>query len=166
MTNNLKQYYDTNYYLNENGEVFSNTSGKLKKMATVINNKGYYCVSLYIDGKKITKKVHRMILETFQPNEDDSLQTNHKDGNKLNNNIQNLEWVTGSENMRHAFENNLKQPQKGESNGMSKLTEYEVQNLRTLYKTGHFTQKFLADIFLMSVSQVSRILNNKKWTHI
>lgn len=166
MNNNLKQYQQTDYYVNEQGEIFSNKSGELKKMATTINNKGYQCVNLYIDGKKFTKKLHRMILETFRPNDDDSLQTNHIDGNKLNNNIQNLEWVTGSENMKHAFENNLKEPQKGEKNGMAKLTEFEVLNLRSMYKTGDFTQRYLADIFLMSVSQVSRIVNNKKWKHI
>ena len=53
-----------------------------------------------------------------------------------------------------------------QKNGMSKLTEFEVQNLRALYKTGDYKQKDLANIFLLSVSQVSRILNYKKWKHI
>ena len=56
--------------------------------------------------------VHRLVMETFNPIDNSQLlQVNHKDGNKHNNNINNLEWVTNMENMHHAIKNNQKKPE-------------------------------------------------------
>jgi peptidyl-tRNA hydrolase len=123
----MKQYQQTNYYLNEKGEIFSKNSGELRKLATTINNKGYECITIYIDQKKTTKKLHRLLLETFKPTEDKSLQTNHIDGVKTNNHIDNLEWVTASRNLEHSYELNLREPRKGEKNCGAKLTEIQVK---------------------------------------
>lgn len=162
----MKQYQQTNYFLNEKGEIYSNYSGELRKLATTINNKGYECITLYIEQKKVTKKIHRMLLETFKPTEDKSLQSNHIDGVKTNNHIDNLEWVTASRNLEHSYEINLREPMKGEKNCGAKLTEIEVKQLKGLYLTGQYKQKELAEIFLISDSQVSRIVNNNQWKHL
>ena len=162
----MKQYQQTNYYLNEKGEIYSNYSGELRKLATTINNKGYECITIYIDQKKTTKKLHRLLLETFKPTEDKSLQTNHIDGVKTNNHIDNLEWVTASRNLEHSYELNLREPRKGEKNCGAKLTEIQVKELKGLYLTGKYKQKELAEIFLISDSQVSRIVNNNQWKHL
>ncbi len=64
---------------------------------------GYKKVGLYTNGKGTFKYVHRMVLETFLPNKESNiLEVNHKDGNKENNTLENLEWVTGTENKIHA----------------------------------------------------------------
>jgi hypothetical protein len=162
----MKQYQQTNYYLNEKGEIFSKNSGELRKLATTINNKGYECITIYMDQKKVTKKLHRMLLETFKPTEDKSLQSNHIDGIKTNNNIDNLEWVTASRNMEHSYELNLREPRKGEKNCGAKLTEIQVKQLKDLHMTGQYKQRELAEIFLISDSQVSRIVNNNQWKHL
>jgi hypothetical protein len=162
----MKQYQQTNYYLNEKGEIFSKNSGELRKLATTINNKGYECITIYIEQKKTTKKLHRMLLETFKPTEDKSLQSNHIDGIKTNNHIDNLEWVTASRNMEHSYELNLREPRKGEKNCGAKLTEIQVKQLKGLHMTGQYKQRELAEIFLISDSQVSRIVNNNQWKHL
>ena len=71
--------------------------------------------------------VHRLVMETFSPIKgSENLQVNHKDGNKENNSINNLEWVTNMENMQHAIRNNLTRKVHGEEVGGVKLTERDV----------------------------------------
>lgn len=74
---------------------------------------GYMAVDLYIDGERKTKRVHRLVAEAFVPNPEDKPEVNHKDGNKHNNNVSNLEWVTSKENCRHAWDNDLMKPSYG-----------------------------------------------------
>lgn len=72
-----------------------------------INACGYYRVTLAKDGKRKQRNLHRLIAEHFIPNPNNLPQINHKDGNKLNNDISNLEWVTVAENVIHAYEHGL-----------------------------------------------------------
>lgn len=67
------------------------------------NNSGYLKVSLYKDNKMKNKLVHRLVAEAFIPNPNNLPQVNHIDGNKLNNNVSNLEWCSQSQNMKHAY---------------------------------------------------------------
>ena len=64
---------------------------------------GYLIVSLCVDGIKINHNVHRLVARAFIPNESNKPQVNHKDGSKHNNCVDNLEWVTVSENGLHAY---------------------------------------------------------------
>jgi len=64
---------------------------------------GYLTVSFCIDGVKSNQSVHRLVARAFIENESNKPQVNHKDGNKHNNNVDNLEWVTRSENGLHAY---------------------------------------------------------------
>lgn len=69
---------------------------------------GYLAVDLNVNGGKEKKFVHRLIAEAFLPNPENKQTVNHKDGNKLNNDISNLEWVTYSENNKHATDTGLR----------------------------------------------------------
>ena len=71
---------------------------------------GYLHCLLSVDGKSEMKSVHRLVAITFIPNPDNKPDVNHIDGNKTNNAVTNLEWVTKSENMQHAIKNNLWDP--------------------------------------------------------
>ena len=98
------QYKNTNYDIAEDGSCFSYYSNRYLKPQ--MTNK-YPTYNLTIDGKKKKTYVHRMIAETFLPHDEDHNIVNHKDGNSKNFNISNLEWVTPSENSKHACENGL-----------------------------------------------------------
>jgi hypothetical protein len=73
-------------------------------------NSGYYKVVLYKNGKYKNKTIHRLVAEAFIPNPTNKPVVNHKDGNKKNNNVENLEWCTYSQNNKHAYKNNLMKP--------------------------------------------------------
>lgn len=88
------------YIVDSDGYVLSKRFGTPLKYS--INMHGYAIVNLMIDGKRKGLAVHTAVARTFLDDYQDGLQVNHKDGNKLNNNLNNLEWVTGSENMKHA----------------------------------------------------------------
>lgn len=76
-------------------------------LAQSIINSGYPTVLLHSDGEEKRLLVHRLVLENFKPNSDESLVVNHIDRDKLNNNLENLEWLTQSENIRHLGANKL-----------------------------------------------------------
>ena len=76
------------------------------------NFRGYYRVYLSVNGKNYPRFVHRLVAEAFVPNGEKKPQVNHIDGNKENNNVANLEWVTNQENNIHAFDIGLKQGKK------------------------------------------------------
>ena len=72
-----------------------------------IDNTGYLQCNLYGNGKKVYRRVHRLIAETFIPNLLNLPQVNHINGNKLDNRASNLEYCTNAENTQHAYDNNL-----------------------------------------------------------
>lgn len=83
-----------------------------KIMKTQMTTTGYEKVTLVIDGHRKHCKVHRLVALAFIPQIDGKPHINHKDGNKTNNVVENLEWCNRSENMRHAYKLGLKQPRK------------------------------------------------------
>ena len=78
------------YFVNKNGDVFSMHGGRCLKPC--IDKKGYCIVDIYENGARKHKRVHRLVAETFVPNPLNLKQVNHKDGDKKNNNVDNLEW--------------------------------------------------------------------------
>lgn len=80
---------------------------KGKILKTYINENGYEWVRLYNNTKRKIYRVHRLVAEAFIDNPENKPCVNHKDGNKENNKLDNLEWCTHSENMKHAFQNKL-----------------------------------------------------------
>lgn len=108
--------YD-NYSVSSEGNIRNDTTDKSKVCR--FDKYGYPVVDLYSNGKRQTVRVHRLVANAFIPNFDNKSQVNHIDGNKSNNNVNNLEWVTASENMRHSFDMGLSKPSRamlGKSN--------------------------------------------------
>jgi len=98
-----------------------------EKIKAIHKVRGYMQVALSINKKHTCFKVHRLVAEAFIINHDNKPQVNHKDGNKLNNSVYNLEWVTSSENQKHAYDNGLKVPHIGALHQNSKI----VLNIKT-----------------------------------
>ncbi len=96
----MKQFRDTKYFADENGNIFRN--GKQRKLH--INKYGYQEVSLSINKKPKTFLVHRIVAECNIPNPNNLPQIDHKDFNKLNNSIYNLEWVSSEENVKRSLD--------------------------------------------------------------
>ena len=95
--------YEGIYAITEDGKVWSYKNKKFLK--PYINNCGYLAVLLSKSCKHTCFSVHKLVAETFIPNLDNKLQVNHKDENKLNNSVDNLEWVTAKENVNYGSRN-------------------------------------------------------------
>lgn len=150
------------YTINDNGEIFSDISGKMKT-----RNKGnteYQIINFMTqEGKKKTYRVHRLVMMAFKPIEDmDNLEVNHIDGDKKNNALSNLEWCSASENQKHAFQTGLQQPRKGEKSNFSKLTQANIDKIFELRNLG-WLQKDIASQIGCTRSNISYILNHKTW---
>lgn len=124
----------------------------------------YKICTLRHDGKVKTFRVNRLVALAFLENIQNKEHVNHIDGNKKNNTIENLEWVTLKENIDHAFKNKLIS-RKGSKNSQSKLSESDVKKLKLLYKLGH-KQKELSYLFNLKQNTISQIVNNKLWKHV
>lgn len=94
-----------NYSVSNTGKVRNDKKNKEK--ALVKSSTGYAKTDLYSNGKRFCKRTHRLVGEAFVPNPYNKPEINHKDGNKLNNRADNLEWVNRSENEKHAYDNGL-----------------------------------------------------------
>lgn len=135
-------------------------SGRILKQN--INNSGYLYVNLCKDGKIKKFMVHRLVACCFIGQCPKNKEVNHKDGDKLNNKIWNLEYLNAKENTRHAIRLGLMN-NKGENSYNAKLTKKDVLKIRRLYETGKYTQKEIAKMFSIVFQHVSDIVNYKKW---
>lgn len=93
------------YKINEKGEVFSTNCGRI--LSPKKNHDGYLRIQLWSHSKCKFVSIHRLVAEEFIDNPDNKPFVNHIDGNKGNNSVNNLEWCTQKENIRHSWENGL-----------------------------------------------------------
>lgn len=128
-------------------------------LCTAIDSRGYVRTSLSKDGHSKTVKIHRLVAEAFISNLDNLPQVNHKDGNKQNNNADNLEWCTQAENMKHAYHMKLK-VLNGENNPSSKLSFNDVCYIREHKDLG---SKALSDLFGVHRKTIQRIVSGAVW---
>lgn len=101
------------YEVNQYGTIRHKTTKHIKKPR--VDSWGYHQVSLSkgVRGKNHSKTVHRLVANAFYDGDHSTLQVNHIDGNKTNNFIANLEFVTGSENVKHAYDTGIRKPSGG-----------------------------------------------------
>ena len=154
------------YECNEEGVI---RNSKTKRHIKQWDSKnGYKCVTLMTSKGKVNKYVHRLVALSFlTSNGESQLTVNHKEGNKKNNRLDNLELVTQSENNKHAYALKLKTPmcQKRENNFNSRLKKEDVEYIKNNYKPRDtvFSGKELAKNFGVSKTTISNIVKGKKW---
>lgn len=148
-------YHGTNYKVK--------TIKPAKELKPEISNTGYYRILLSVNGKHKHYLLHRLVAEAFLENPDNLPQVNHKNGNKLDNNVSNLEWCTSQENNKHAYKHGLNVPNVGEKSHASKLKTTQVNEIRAKYIPFKYTQYKLAKEYNVSRSCIQAIIENKSW---
>lgn len=160
METKSKEYLDTGYIVYADGKVFGRMGHFLSPKT---DRYGYEAVTLFVDGKSIYKTVHRLVAEVFIPNPENKPTVNHKDGDKKNNNLPNLEWNTWKENKEHAVLNGL--CAYGETNGKSIHTEEQIHEVCRLLSDG-FRNVDIAKKTGIHRHEVACIRTNGLWKHI
>ena len=129
-----------------------------------------YYKTIQVNKRQV--RLHRYVMECYLGRKLKSNElVHHKDGDKLNNHIDNLEYVTRSENILHAYKTGLETPQHGSKNGNSKLTESDVIQIRKYvkdYPGRYYGRKTLAEKYGVSEAHIKDIVNNRRgiWKYV
>jgi len=131
------------------------------------NTRGYPSICLCSGNNKRTYKVHRLVLEAFVGKSD--LQVNHKNGNKFDNRLENLEYCTGSENIQHAYRNGLNHGPRGKAQHLVRLTEAQVIRIKFIAKNyihvhGYWVK--LSKALNIDSCTIQDIIHNRTWKYI
>lgn len=138
------QYKD--YYITEDGQVWSNKTYKF--LTPWLNSDGYYCVAIRENGKQYNVRVHRLVAEAFIPNPNNLPIVNHKDENKTNNKVDNLEWCTSQYNNTYGTKKQREAQTKMEKGILGTPIGMYDKNTGELLKT------------FISIHEAARYLNN------
>lgn len=157
------------------GRVKRVKSGRIKRPQ--LGTTGYYAVTLSFNGKPKIYRIHTLVAYAFLGARPDGAEINHKDGNKLNNCADNLEYCTRSENIKHAYAHGLmkKSPGnpeflihglKGEKHPYAKLNQSQVDEIRERRRVcPEIKLSALALEYKVSRSAISDIVRGKNWKH-
>lgn len=155
------------YHISNQGRVkrkeYIASNGSTYRERVLVGSKhldGYVYVSLLMsDGTRKQKTKHRLAASTFIDNKDNYKEVNHKDGNKMNNHISNLEWVSSSQNQIHAIKEKL-QP-KAITTYKGKLTKKQRDDVIEKFNSSNISRKQLAEEYSVSHTTICSIINNK-----
>lgn len=150
---------DEKYEASTDGHI---RNAKTKRILHEFKGKDGYLRTQF-GGKSRT--VHRVIAKTFLPKDEARIYVNHIDGDKTNNKVENLEWCTFSENMKHAYNNGLMKSRTGANNGRSILSEEDVRFIRQNCKKRDpiYSRKALAERFNVAHQTISAVLSGQNW---
>ena len=151
------------YWVSRDGYVV----GPRRKLRPTVIRNGYARVCLHAAGRPRRQAlVHVLVAELFLgPKPVGDYQVNHIDGDRLHNAVANLEYLTGSENMLHAFQVLGRIPTRGSRIGTSRLTESIVRDIRAKYDAGAITPKQAAAIHGVTVDTIHKITSRRSWKY-
>lgn len=134
----------------ENTKIFKKTkTGRIIELCQWVDNVGYYQCNFRVNGKKHYVRVHRLIAKAYIPNPNNYTMINHIDGNKLNNNIDNLEWCSNSYNTKQAYDAGLYVSKKEcPIRAIDKITKtvYEFKSIRECSERLKLNRKTITSI--------------------
>ena len=160
------------YEVSNRGEIRNAKTKKLLRQFT--NRWGYRCLVVRpVKNKSKNVRVHVLVAEAFLGPRLPTHIVHHKDGNKHNNTPENLEYVTYSENNRHALESGLRSPahmkavvKRGEESPWARITEDDAKRIIAMRRETGFGEKKIAKLTGFSVGTVSGIITNRTWKHL
>lgn len=150
------EWTEGKYYISKNGDVYNSLSNIILKPHIERGYKRYRFLSK-------NYYMHRLLAIQFMPRSNMRTEVNHKDGDKLNNNLDNLEWVTHSHNIKHAYDNNLIPDRKGCNHPRSRITDKQLSIIRFLLDDGRLMVKDIAVFFGLGYGVVSGIKNGRSY---
>lgn len=162
----IDNHKGTKYYVSRAGKVISKKV-HIHELKVFETNKGYqYVKTSTSKGKSRAEFIHRLVAKAFIPNPDNKPEVNHIDGNKHNNCVENLEWVTSKENKDHARNHHLIRPAKGEKSGMTNLTNNKVRAICEDMERNELTIKELSKKYNVTKDTLYSIRTRRAWTFI
>lgn len=141
------------------GRFRNKNTGYIRK--AFVNHNGYLQICPETAYGRVNMRINRLVAQYFLPNPNKLEQVNHKDGNKLNNNVNNLEWVSLQQNIQHSINNKLHLF--GEKHGMHKLNEKDVIYI---YKNRHVPTKIFMKKYNVTKSCINDIKAKRTWKHL
>ena len=152
------------------GEYEISTQGRLRRSGSILRTRydryGYEIATLWVDGKSLTRKIHRLVAIAFIENPSQLATVNHIDGIKSNNSVENLQWLSVADNHKHAFETGLHSIGENRKAGRAvKLVESDIHEIRRLIAEG-LGNTAIGKRFGVSCGCIYSIRIGKSWSHI
>lgn len=139
-------------------------------LKSYLDKDGYPTIILSKSNKKRVIHVHRLVAQVFIPNLENKEQVNHIDGDKQNNRIENLEWCSNLENIRHSWSSGLSTNKHcwGELNYKARLSESDVKFMRTNFisRSKDFGITAMARRFNISTGHAANVIYRRTWKHV
>jgi hypothetical protein len=154
-----------NYRVGNLGTVYGTRF--LRPLKQRLNLDGYLEVTMGREkGRRITKRVHRLVAELFVPNPNNLPEVNHKDYNRSNPRYDNLEWISHSDNIKYSSKaGRFDKSSQGSNNGRAIVNEMDVLKIRELYENGTLRSE-IAKVYGIGWTTVDHIVKRNTWTNV
>lgn len=169
--------YESSYEVSSYGKIKSierrcaSKNGKTRKvperiMKPKIDRYGYSAIHLSKNGERRDFTIHRLVALAFIPNPENLPQVNHKDGDKLDNRVDSLEWCSAQYNVQHSFDNGLQKVPCGTDRPFFKMSDEKVREVRKRYATEGISLVKLAKDYDICPQTLHSIILLKTWKHV